>query len=155
MNSISRRQLLVLVACASAASMMSSTALAQQATSASGPRIALDGHDPISYFDAGRPEKGSSQFSFAFDDAVYWFKSADHLAKFVADPERYAPQYGGYCAVTMSGGEKGPANPEAWIISDGKLYVFRGKIGVDKFKGNPAEVAALADANWRKLHEPK
>src|SRR5439155_25427460 len=53
------------------------------------------------------------------------FKSADHLAKFVADPERYAPQYGGYCAVTMSGGEKGPANPEAWIISDGKLYVFR------------------------------
>ena len=155
MSSISRRQILTLAAYACAANMSSSTALAQQATSASGPRIALDGHDPISYFDAGRPEKGSSQFSFAFDDAVYWFKSADHLAKFVADPERYAPQYGGYCAVTMSGGEKGPANPEAWIISDGKLYVFRGKIGVDKFKGNPAEVAALADANWRKLHEPK
>jgi YHS domain-containing protein len=155
MSSISRRQILILAAYACAASTSSSTALAQQATSASGPRIALDGHDPISYFDAGRPEKGSSQFSFAFDDAVYWFKSADHLAKFVADPERYAPQYGGYCAVTMSGGEKGPANPEAWTISDGKLYVFRGKIGVDKFNGNPAEVVALADASWRKLHEPK
>lgn len=64
MNSISRRQILILAAYACAASMSSSTALAQQATSASGPpRIALDGHDPISYFDAGRPEKGSPQFS--------------------------------------------------------------------------------------------
>jgi YHS domain-containing protein len=155
MNSISRRQLLILAAYACAASMSSSTALAQQATSASGPRIALDGHDPISYFDAGRPEKGSSQFSFAFDDAVYWFKSADHLAKFVADPERYAPQYGGYCAITMSGGEKGEADPEAWSISEGKLYVFRIKRGVEKFNSNPAEIAALANANWQKLHESK
>ena len=155
MSSLSRRQILILSTYACIASVSSSIAHAQQATSASGARIALDGYDPISYFDAGRPEQGSSQFSFAFDDAVYWFKSADHLAKFVADPERYAPQFGGYCAITMSGGEKGPADPEAWSISDGKLYVFRVKRGVEKFNSNPAEIAALANANWQKLHESK
>jgi ABC-type transport system substrate-binding protein len=155
MSSLSRRNILILAAYACSASVSSSIAVAQQATSASGPRIALDGYDPISYFDPGRPEKGSPEFSFAFDDAVYWFKSADHRAKFVADPERYAPQYGGYCAITMSGGEKGRADPEAWSISDGKLYVFRMKKGVEKFNGSPAEIAALANANWQKLHESK
>src|SRR5258708_17553079 len=155
MSSLSRRQILIVSTCACSASMSSSTALAEQATSASGPGIALDGHDPISYFDAGRPEKGSSQFSFAFDDAVYWFKSADHLTKFAADPERYAPQYGGYCAITMSGGEKGPANPEAWSISDGKLYVFAVERGVEKFNSKPSEIAALANARWQKLHQSK
>src|SRR5258705_604673 len=153
MSSLSRRQILILSTYACIASVSSSIALDQQATFAAGVRIAMDGYDPISYFDAGRPEKGSSQFSFAFDDAVYWFKSADHLAKFVADPERYAPQYGGYCAVTMSGGEKGPANPEAWTISDGKLYVFAVKRGVEKFNSNPAEIAALANASLQKLHQ--
>ena len=123
MSSLSRRQILILAAYACAASMSCSTAFAQLAMSAPGPRIALDGHDPISYFDAGRPEKGSSQFSFAFDDAVYWFKSAGHLAKFVADPERYAPQYGGYCAVTMSGGEKG-RQPQSSGYFGGKTLRF-------------------------------
>jgi YHS domain-containing protein len=155
MSSLSRRHILILAAYACSASVSGSIAAAQQATSVSEPRIALDGYDPISYFDPGRPEKGSSEFSFAFDDAVYWFKSADHLSKFVADPERYAPQFGGYCAITMSGGEKGPADPEAWSISDGKLYVFRVKRGVEKFNSNPAEIAALANANWQKLHESK
>jgi YHS domain-containing protein len=153
MSSLSRRHILILATCAYGASVSGSIAVAQQAPSASGPRIALDGYDPVSYFDVGHPEKGSSEFSFAFDDAVYWFRSADHLTKFVADPERYAPQYGGYCAITMSGGEKGPADPEAWSISDGKLYVFRVKRGVEKFNSNPAEIATLANANWQKLHE--
>jgi YHS domain-containing protein len=155
MSSLSRRHILILGACACGAGVSGSIAVAQSGTPTSGSRLALDGYDPISYFDPGSPEKGSPQFSFAFDDAVYWFKSADHLAKFVADPERYAPQYGGYCAITMSGGEKGEADPEAWSISEGKLYVFRIKRGVEKFNSNPAEIAALANANWQKLHESK
>jgi YHS domain-containing protein len=154
MSSLSRRHILILATYACSVSVSGSFAIAQQAKSASN-RIALDGYDPISYFDAGRPEKGSSEFSFAFDDAVYWFKSADHRTKFISDPERYAPQYGGYCAITMSGGEKGPADPEAWAISEGKLYVFRVKRGADKFNSNPAEIANLANANWQKLHESK
>ena len=155
MSSLSRRHILILGAYACSAGVSGSIAVAQQGKPTSGPRIALDGYDPISYFDPGSPEKGSPQFSFAFDDAVYWFKSADHLSKFVADPERYAPQFGGYCAITMSGGEKGPADPEAWSISDGKLYVFAVKRGVEKFNSNPAEIAALANASWQKLHESK
>ena len=49
----------------------------------------LDGYDPVSYFTDGRPEQGSQQFTFAFDDTTYWFKSEDHRGKFAADPEKY------------------------------------------------------------------
>ena len=59
-------------------------------------RIALSGYDPVSYFTAGRPEKGSPEFAAPFDDATYWFKSAEHRAMFLADPDRYAPQYSGF-----------------------------------------------------------
>ena len=81
-----------------------------------GARIALEDR-PTSYFDPGRPKKGLSKFQFAFDDAVYWFGSADHRARFAADPERYAPQYGAYCAVALAGGEQWI--PDAWSISNG------------------------------------
>src|SRR6266508_541232 len=73
-------------------------------------RVALKGYDPVSYFTEGKPEKGSSQFTFAFDDSTYWFKSAEHRARFVADPERYAPQFAGYCAIQVSRGAKGLDN---------------------------------------------
>ena len=117
--------------------------------------VAIMGYDPVAYFTDSHAVKGSEKFAYDWLGTPWHFANEKHREMFMSEPTKYAPQYGGYCAVTMSGGEKGPANPEAWIISDGKLYVFRGKIGVDKFKGNPAEVAALADANWRKLHEPK
>ena len=67
-------------------------------------RVALKGYDPVSYFTDGRPEKGSSEFTFAFDDTTYWFKSAEHRTLFAADPEHYAPQFDGYCAVQVSRG---------------------------------------------------
>jgi hypothetical protein len=112
------------------------------------PRIALDGYDPVAYFTDGRPVKGSQEFTFAFDDAVYYFKSAEHRAMFVADPDRYAPQYSGYCAISVSMGKKAHADPEAWIISDGKLFVFAGKGGVPKFAQDSATIIRQADAEW-------
>ena len=93
-------------------------------SSAAEKRVALSGYDPVSYFTDGRPEKGSAEYSAAFDDATYWFKSAEHRALFVADPDHYAPQFDGYCAIIVSRGEKHEADPEAWAIADGKLYVF-------------------------------
>ena len=153
MSSFSRRHILILAASITGVGVGGSIAVAQQTTPASRTRVALDGYDPVSYFDPGRPEKGSSQFSFDFDDAAYWFKSADHRAKFVADPERYAPQYGGYCALTLAAGSKAEADPEAWSISNGKLYVFGAKQGIANFNRNPAEIVSSADSNWRKLRE--
>src|SRR5262245_34847527 len=75
-------------------------------------RIALRGYDPVSYFTDGRPEKGSNDLWFAFDDAVYLFRSAEHRAMFAADPERYAPQYEGFCAAGISKGYKTEPDPE-------------------------------------------
>ena len=66
--------------------------------------LAISGFDPVAYFTDGKPEKGSKDFTFAFDDTTYWFKSAAHRDKFAADPEHYAPQFDGYCAIQLSRG---------------------------------------------------
>ena len=155
MRSYSRRHILTLAVCVGGASANVAFAVAQTTTPSSGARIALEGYDPLSYFDPGRPKKGLSKFQFAFDDAVYWFESADHRAKFAAHPERYAPQYGAYCAVALAGGEKVEADPHAWSISNGKLYVFGSKEGVTEFNKNRAGIVSQASSNWQKLHESK
>jgi YHS domain-containing protein len=116
-----------------------------------GQRVALKGYDPISYFTDGKPEKGSSEFTFAFDDTTYWFKNAEHRDKFAADPERYAPQFDGFCALQLSRGRKVEADPEAWTITNGKLYVFSGKGGVPKFQEQPVAIAEKASENWHQL----
>ena len=156
MSGFSRRHFLILAASTIGGfGVGGSIAVAQQTTPTSRRRVALDGYDPVSYFEPGRPEKGASQFSFDFDDAAYWFKSAEHMAKFAADPERYAPQYRGYCALTLAAGSKAEADPEAWAISNGKLYVFGAKQGIEIFNRNPAETVSTANLNWQKLHEAK
>jgi hypothetical protein len=114
-----------------------------------GRRISLRGYDPVSYFLDGKPARGSRDFWYSFDDAVYLFRSADHRAKFAAEPERYAPQYEGYCAAGVSKGYKAEPDPEAWIIANGKLFVFQLKERVPLFREKIKELAARADANWR------
>ena len=116
-----------------------------------GKRIALAGHDPVSYFTRSRPEKGSLEFWFAFDDAVYLFSNAKHRELFAADPERYAPQYQGYCTKKVSEGERAEADPEAWAIAGGKLYVFRSKRGLARFNENRAAILGKAEAAWQNL----
>jgi len=126
-------------------------AAAQNMSPIVGQRVALKGYDPISYFTDGKPEKGSSEFTFAFDDTTYWFKSAEHRDKFASDPERYAPQFDGFCALQLSRGLKVEADPEAWTITNGKLYVFSGKGGVPKFQEQPVAIAEKAGENWHQL----
>ncbi|TMJ35602.1 MAG: hypothetical protein E6G86_19900 [Alphaproteobacteria bacterium] len=79
------------------------------------------------------------------------FKSAEHRTLFAADPEHYAPQFDGYCAVQVSRGHKVEADPEAWTITNGKLYVFSGKPGVPIFQEQPVAIAKKANENWSKL----
>jgi hypothetical protein len=116
-----------------------------------GRRIALSGYDPVAYFTDGRPEKGSDAFWFAFDDAVYLFRSANHQAMFAADPERYAPQYDGFCAAGVSKGYKVEPDPEAWVIANGKLYVLMLKERVPDFQRDTAAFVDKAEANWPQL----
>lgn len=85
---------------------------------------AVSGYDTVAYFTQGQAVKGDSQWTTEYQGAQWLFSSAEHLAMFEAEPEKYAPQYGGYCAWAVS--EKSdfaPSDPEQWAIVDGKLYL--------------------------------
>jgi YHS domain-containing protein len=153
MNEMNRRCLvraaIVTVLCGT---WMSFPANAGDATPAV-TRVAIDGHDPVAYFTDGHPVKGSSAFSFTFADAVYYFASAEHQKMFVADPDRYAPQYSGYCAVGVSLGVKAEADPQMWAISNGRLYVFSGRKAYSAFAANSAGVIVNANTSWPALKD--
>jgi YHS domain-containing protein len=147
--SMSRRALLVLALCSSLA--WPTFGVAVDDGPPEGRRVALRGYDPVAYHLDGRPEKGTRRFWYSFDDVVYLFRSSDHREKFAADPERYAPQYEGYCAAGVSKGYKAEPDPEAWLIANGKLYVFQRKDRVPEFRRRIDDVAARANANWSAL----
>ncbi len=114
-------------------------------------RVVLKGHDPVAYFTDGKPVKGDPKISYDWDEGRYLFSKAGNRDKFAANPERYAPQFSGYCTGTMAGGGRAEADPEAWIIADGRLYLF----GQVKFKEiaqkDPAWLAktvVAANQNW-------
>ncbi|QQO22560.1 hypothetical protein JJB98_22780 [Bradyrhizobium diazoefficiens] len=148
MGELARRSF---VSAAVAAVFFGGAAAAQNVTPNAAPRVALKGYDPVSYFTDSKPEQGSAEFTFAFDDTTYWFKSAEHRAKFAADPEHYAPQFDGFCAVQLSRGRKVEADPENWTINDGKLYVFSGKHGLPMFNAHPVDIAQRAGENLKQL----
>jgi YHS domain-containing protein len=152
MHHLSRRQViataLTLVALGIAGPLAPALA-ADGAPSTPMKRVALSGYDPVSYFTDTKPVKGSSDYTFAYDDTVYWFASAEHRATFAADPDRYAPQFDGYCAIILSRGQKAEADPEAYAIRDGKLYVFSLRKGPSKFAAEAPDIIAKATKNWQ------
>lgn len=85
--------------------------------------IAIDGFDPVSYFE-GEPLRGKSEFSFELDGAVYYFANTENMEKFAEDPARFIPAYGGYCAYEMSRGQIKKGNPDSYMLNSGKLYFF-------------------------------
>jgi len=85
---------------------------------------ALDGYDTVAYFTDGKPVKGDKQWQTEYQGADWYFASQENLNKFKADPQAYAPQYGGYCAWAVSAkNDFAPADPNQWAIVDGKLYL--------------------------------
>jgi hypothetical protein len=86
--------------------------------------LAIKGYDPVAYFTDGKPTPGAPAFEYQWDEHLWRFASAEHRDQFKADPVRYAPQFGNFCAMALSKGEIVVADPENWLMSDGKLYVF-------------------------------
>ena len=109
---------------------------------------AIRGYDPVAYFTLGEATEGKAEFSSQWQGATWRFASADNLARFESDPERYAPQYGGYCAYAVSQGYTASIDPDAWSIVDGKLYLNYSS-GVKRRweKDVPGHIGA-ADKNW-------
>ena len=86
--------------------------------------LAIKGYDPVAYFTLGKPTPGLPEIEYEWDERVWRFSSAEDRELFKVDPVRYAPQFGNYCAMALAKGKIVVANPENWLISDGKLYVF-------------------------------
>lgn len=116
---------------------------------AAAEHVAIQGYDVVSYFTDGKPVKGRPDHEVPFDDATWWFKDAAHKEMFAADPERYLPQYGGFCAGGMAMGVSVPANPDNWVIVDGKLYmVSGGAADLEQWKAHAAENIKAANDIW-------
>lgn len=116
--------------------------------------IALEGYDPVSYFDK-KPVEGDEKIAFTFKGITYLFANANNLARFKKSPEKYEPEYGGWCAYAMGEtGEKVKIDPETYKILDGKLYVFYnfwGNNTLEDWNKNERPLKAKADANWKKI----
>jgi YHS domain-containing protein len=110
--------------------------------------IGLKGYDPVAYFINGAPTKGSEQYSFAWKRVTYLFASAGNLEKFKADPEKYLPQYGGYCAYAMSLDRIADIDPSRWAIVNGKLYLNNGFVSEKLWSLNKNEDITSGDRNW-------
>ena len=93
--------------------------------------VAIKGYDPVAYFTQSKPVKGAPAFTYQWMNSTWWFASAEDRDEFARNPEKYAPQFGGYCAYGVSQGHTAPIDPEAWTIIDGKLYLNYSK-GVKK-----------------------
>jgi hypothetical protein len=118
-------------------------------TTGAGDFVAIQGYDAVAYFTQGKAVKGSPSYEVPFDDSKWRFANASHKEMFIADPERYLPQYGGSCAGGMAMGVSVPANPENWMIVDGKLYMIAGeKANLDEWKVHAAENIKVADKIW-------
>jgi YHS domain-containing protein len=116
-------------------------------------KTAIKGYDPVAYFTGSGPVKGSPQFPHQWMGAEWRFASAANRDLFAAAPEKYAPQYGGYCAYAVSENYTANIDPEAWKIVDGKLYLNYSKSVQKIWMMDQARRIAQADRNWPGLHK--
>jgi len=115
--------------------------------------LAIRGTDPVAYFTEGRPVEGSSEHSLEYLEATWYFASAANKAAFEADPEKYTPQFGGYCAWAVSQGYTASVDPEAWTIVDDKLYLNYSKKVMKTWLADRDSLIAKANKNWPGLRD--
>ena len=122
---------------------------------ADNPPVAIDdtgrairGYDAVAYFTDGRPAAGNAAFFHDWKGVTWLFASAANRAAFAAEPERYAPRFGGYCAYAVSRGHVLKANPEVWSITDDRLYVFLSLGAQSRWNENVPRNLARAVNNW-------
>lgn len=110
--------------------------------------VAIKGYDPVAYFNDGVPRKGDPAISAEYNGAVWNFASEANRKAFLADPEKYSPAYGGYCAYGVAQGYRVKIEPDAWAIRNGKLYLNYDKSVQKTWSENPDGYIAQANSNW-------
>lgn len=112
---------------------------------------AINGYDAVAYFTENKPVEGNDAFVHAWNGGTWKFSSADNLQAFMADPEKYAPQFGGYCAWAVSQGYTASTDPDAWHIHEGRLYLNYNKSIQRKWQRDTPGNISAGNANWPDL----
>ncbi|WP_417558919.1 YHS domain-containing (seleno)protein [Mesoflavibacter zeaxanthinifaciens] len=121
--------------------------------------IALEGYSPISYIEEGKAQIGKKDFKAAYDGVTYFFVNQDQKKQFTSNPEKYIPQYGGWCAYAVSKGYKYRPDPKSFRVVEGKLYMFTINVEADFVKAWEKEGKdkhiAQGDKNWKNMEKFK
>jgi enamine deaminase RidA (YjgF/YER057c/UK114 family) len=120
------------------------------------PKLSISGYDPVAYFTDGKPIQGKTEFEYLWHKLRWRFANGEHREFFAKNPDRYAPQYDGYCAMGAAAGDaahKDTVDPEAWAIVDGKLYLTHMHQAMEDWRQNPAEYIKQADENWAAVRD--
>ena len=112
---------------------------------------AIKGYDTVAYFTEGKPVQGSEQYATEYKQATWLFASQKNLELFISKPEKYAPQYGGYCAYAVSQNSTASIKPELFTIVEGKLYLNYNRSINEKWSANKDSFIVQADKNWPEL----
>jgi len=115
--------------------------------------LAIQGYDPVSYFTDAKATKGQKTFEYEYQGAKWRFSSKQNLDQFKADPEAYAPQFGGYCAWAVSQGYTANIDPKAWKVLEGKLYLNYNQSVQAKWEKDAETLIVKGNENWPKLLE--
>lgn len=121
--------------------------------------VAIRGYDPVAYFSDMKPVKGSAEFRAEYQGSTFHFSSASNRDTFRVDPDKFAPQYGGYCAFGLAKGYKAAIDPAAFTVVDSKLYLNYSETVRSKWKADIPGYIRKADENWpdirklTKVHE--
>jgi YHS domain-containing protein len=113
--------------------------------------IAIKGYDTVAYFKTGKALKGNESFTFKWHDMTWYFLTEENRDLFASNPEKYAPQYDGYCAWAMTEARKAKVDPEVWEIVNGKLYLQCSKAAYEKWSRDIPGNIKKADMNWLKF----
>ncbi len=114
---------------------------------------ALKGYDPVAFFTEHKPVLGKEEFPYNYNDALWLFASESNLNKFKNNPEKYQPQYGGYCAFGMSKGYKAPVEIDTWSIVEGELYFNYNKDVQKEWTKDQENLIDIADENWMQFDD--
>ena len=111
----------------------------------------IRGYDPVAFFTERRPVPGRPDFSAEYEDGTYLFATSANRDAFKANPEKYAPRYGGYCAYGVAVGKKFDIDPASWRIVDGKLYFNLNPVVLEKWGAEVNEYIGKSEKNWPKI----
>ncbi|WP_276500358.1 YHS domain-containing (seleno)protein [Terrimonas pollutisoli] len=114
---------------------------------------AIRGYDPVAYFTQSKAVKGNDKLIYQWNNASWHFSSAENLELFKTNPEKYAPQYGGYCAYGLSNGYKAPTSADAWTIENGKLYLNYNLKVREEWNKDRQQRIEKADKNWPEVKD--